>query len=56
MDIRNRVADKLQKDVKVSWCVDNDIIAGLIFNINDTVVDNSIKYKLDKLSEVIIKG
>jgi F-type H+-transporting ATPase subunit delta len=55
-DIRNRIAEKLQKDVKVSWGVDADIIAGLIFNINDTVVDNSIKNKLDKLTEKIIKG
>ena len=52
--IRNRIAEKLQKDVKVSWGVDADIIAGLIFNINDTVVDNSIKNKLDKLTEKII--
>ena len=56
IDIRNRVAEKLQKDIKVSWGVDTDIIAGLIFNINDTVVDNSIKHKLDKLSESIIRG
>ena len=55
-DIRNRIAEKLQKDVKVEWEVDSDIIAGLILNINDTVVDNSIKHKLDKLTEEIIKG
>jgi F0F1-type ATP synthase delta subunit len=54
--IRNRIAEKLQKDVKVEWGVDSDIIAGLVFNINDTVVDNSIKHKLDKLTEEIIKG
>ena len=55
-DIKNRVAEKLQRDVKVSYGVDKDIIAGLIFNINDTVVDNSIKHKLDKLSENIIRA
>ena len=55
-DIRNRIAEKLQKDVKASYSVDTDIIAGLIFNINDTVVDNSIKHKLDKLSENIIRA
>ena len=56
LDIRNKVAEKLQKDVKVNWGVDADIIAGLIFNINDTVIDNSIKHKLDKLTETIIRG
>ena len=55
-DIKTRVAEKLQKEIKVSWGVDTDIIAGLIFNINDTVVDNSIKHKLDKLSESIVRG
>ena len=28
----------------VDWTVDSDIIAGLVFTINDTVIDNSIKY------------
>ena len=55
-DIRNRVAEKLSKDVRVEWGVNPEIIAGLIFNINETVVDNSIKHKLDKLSEEIIKA
>lgn len=47
--IRNRVADKLQKDVRVQWHVDSDIIGGLIFNINQTIVDNSIRNKLEDL-------
>ena len=55
-DIRNRVSEKLQKDIKVDWGVDADIIAGLIFNINDTVIDNSIRHKLDKLSESIVRA
>ena len=55
-EIKTRVSEKLHKDIKVEWGVDTDIIAGLVFNINDTVVDNSIKHKLDKLSESIIRG
>lgn len=51
--IRNKIAERLQKDVKVDWKVDSGIIAGLIFNINDTVVDNSIKHKLNKICEKI---
>ena len=47
--IRNRVADRLQKDVRVQWHVDSDIIGGLIFNINQTIVDNSIRHKLEDL-------
>ena len=55
-DIRNRIAEKLQKDVVVNWGVDADIIAGLIFNINETIVDNSVKHKLENLSKSILKG
>lgn len=55
-NIKYRVAEKLKKDIIVNWTVDNDIIAGLVFNINDTVVDNSVKHKLDSLSREIIKS
>lgn len=55
-DIKNRIAEKLNKDVIVNWGVNPDIIAGLVFNINDTVVDNSVKHKLEVLSKEIIKG
>ena len=55
-EIKTRISEKLHKDIKISWGVDADIIAGLIFNIDDTVVDNSIKHKLDKLCESIIKA
>lgn len=48
-DIRNRVAEKLQKDVILQWHVDSDIIGGLIFNIGETIIDNSIRHKLEDL-------
>lgn len=54
--IKERIAEKLKKTVKASWEVDSDIIAGLIFNIDDTVIDNSIRHKLDKLSNIITRG
>ena len=55
-NIKDRVAEKLHKEIKVSWGVDEDIIAGLIFNIDDTVVDNSIRHKLDTISSIITRG
>ena len=54
-DIRNRIADKLQKDVIVNWGVDSDIIGGLVLNINETIVDNSIRHRLENLSKNIVK-
>lgn len=55
-EIRNRIAEKLHKDVVVDWGIDADIIAGLIFNIDETIIDNSIRHKLDNLSKNIMKG
>lgn len=55
-DIKSKIAEKLDKDVVVEWGVDDDIIAGLIFKIDELVIDNSIKHKLDDLSKTIIKG
>lgn len=54
--IKSRISAKLQKDVIADWKVNSDIIAGLVFNMNDTVVDNSIKHKLDEFSKNIIRG
>ena len=54
-DIKNKISEKLKKDIVVDWNINPDIIAGLVFNINDTVVDNSIKYKLDELSKKIMR-
>ena len=55
-DIKNRISEKLHKNVNTRWDVDSDIIGGLTFNINDVVVDNSIKHKLDNLSKNIIRN
>ena len=66
-DISNKYKDNIQKylddimvetnkEVVVEWGVDSDIIAGLIFNIDEMIIDNSIRHKLEDLSKEIIKG
>lgn len=55
-DIKHRIAEKLSKDIIVDWDVDSDIIAGLIMNIDETIVDNSIRHKLDDFNNMIVKG
>ena len=55
-DIKNKVAEKLSKDIVVDWNIDKDIIAGLIFNVNETIIDNSVRHKLEDLSKNIIKA
>lgn len=55
-DIKGKISEKLNKEVIVDWDVDSDIIAGLVMNIDETIVDNSIRHKLENLSNSIIKG
>ena len=55
-DIKSKIAEKLSKEVVVDWGVDGDIIAGLIFNIDELIIDNSVRHKLEDLSKEIIKG
>lgn len=55
-DIQKKLQEKLQKKVIVNWNIDKDIIAGLVFNINETIIDNSVKHKLENLSNIIIKA
>lgn len=54
-DIKQKLAEKLKKEVLVDWNVNNEIIAGLVLNINETIVDNSVKHKLEDLSRNIIR-
>ena len=55
-EIIEKVSEKLKKEVIVDWGVDGDIIAGLIFKIDEMIVDNSVRHKLEDLSKEIIKG
>jgi len=55
-EIKNKISSKLNKEIIADWNVNNDIIAGLVFNIDETVVDNSVRHKLEDLSKKIIKG
>ncbi len=55
-EIKNKISEKLQKNTVIEWNTDANIIAGLVFNINETIIDNSIKHKLENLSKNIIKG
>jgi len=55
-EIKNKISEKLQKEVRVNYDINSEIIGGLIFNINDTIVDNSVKHKLDSLQKEIIKA
>lgn len=54
--IKSQIASKLNANVDINWGIDEDIIAGLIFNIDEVVIDNSIRHKLEDISKTMIKG
>lgn len=43
---------RLNKEVKVNWALDTNIIGGLVIKIDDDIIDTSLKNKLDKLSKI----
>ena len=54
---KNLVVEKLQqklnKNIRPLWHVDGEILAGLVFKIDDNVVDMSLKNRVDKLSKIL---
>lgn len=53
-DLRQKIVEKLSKDADVKWNVDNSIIGGLLFDIDGTIVDDSLATKLNNLCRRII--
>ncbi len=57
---RSAIVDKLQqkllKNVIPTWSIDDSIIAGLIVEIDDNVIDTSLRTKLEKMNLSISKG
>ena len=53
-DLKNRIIEKLAKTADIRWNVDNSIIGGLVFDIDGTIVDDSLATKLNNLCRRII--
>lgn len=53
--IKVKLAKVLGKEAELEWAVNKDIIAGLVFEANDNIVDNSLRHKLQELSRKITK-
>ena len=53
--IQNKLKEKLNKEVNIEYIVDNSIIAGLIYKIEDDILDTSFAHKLDELKKELIK-
>ncbi len=52
--LTEKLQNKLQKNIIISREINKDIIGGLVIKIDDDVIDNSLKNKLESLSKNII--
>lgn len=59
VDVKGQILNKLEKKLSIEvvpqWTVDESIIAGLIFKFDNSVIDTSIKSKLEKLSKNMLR-
>lgn len=53
--LKHKLEEKLHKTVTLDWEIDSKIIAGLVIQMGDNVIDTSLKNKLDDLSKNITK-
>ncbi len=53
--IENKLREKLNKEINIAYNTDSSIIAGLIYKIEDDILDTSLKHKLEELKKELIK-
>ena len=53
--LKQKLEEKLKKSVIINFEQDAEIIAGLVIKIGDSVIDNSLRHKLEDLSKEMIK-
>ena len=51
--IIQKLESKLNKQIEPIWEIEPEIIGGLIFKINDMVIDSSLKNKIENFSKVM---
>ena len=52
-EIRSALADRYQREVNMSSRVDEQLLGGAVIRAGDTVIDGSVRGKLDKLAETL---
>jgi len=53
--LKNKLEEKMKKIVTLDWEINPEIIAGLVIQMGDNVIDTSLKNKLEDLSKTITK-
>jgi F-type H+-transporting ATPase subunit delta len=53
--LKSKLEEKMQKAVVLDWEINPNIIAGLVIQMGDNIIDTSLKQKLEDLSKTITK-
>jgi F-type H+-transporting ATPase subunit delta len=53
--LKNKLEEKLKKNVVLDLSVDSGIVAGLVIRTGDNIIDMSLKHKLEDLSKNLVK-
>ena len=53
--IKDKLSNILNKNIELDWATNPDFIAGLVFEVGDNIIDNSLRHKLQDLSRNIMK-
>jgi F-type H+-transporting ATPase subunit delta len=53
-DIRNQLVKKLGKDIAIQTKIDPAIIGGLVVQVGSTMIDDSVKTKLDRMARRLL--
>ncbi len=53
--IKNRLSEILKKEIIINYNTDESLIAGLVYKMGDDVFDTSLKWKMEKFKNAILK-
>ena len=53
--IKNRLSEILKKEIIINYNTDESLIAGLVYKMGDDVFDTSLKGKMEKFKNAILK-
>ncbi len=53
--LKEKLESKLNKKITFDWDINPEIIAGLVIQMGDNVIDTSLKHKLEDLSKSIMR-
>ena len=53
--LKEKLESKMKKSVSFDWAINPEIIAGLVINMGDNIIDTSLKHKLDDMKKKIAK-